>query len=403
MIIKVINKKISVNSILFYLICIYLISTMAYRFMPFSLNRIVSAIMILFIGIECILKRKKITYIYLFLLIFYFLYTNLISIEKSLNLKDFIYFTNAIMILIHYTDKNNIIELYDNFNKNKKLVGVIIFICIMLILIGIVSPSCYTNSWGEDKYFIGITGDSHIYANSACLLLTFLTIYYSTKKRKFMIFPLSIIIILSILITGARTYIIPALAMLLFIINKFIRERKHRCIIYIIGIIGFIMVFFYSGMFIKFAFTLNNPYVDDIMISFTSGRSAFWKIDLIDFINYDPISLIIGRGFDYVYRLNKAKYNLHIWAHNDIINLLVTTGLLGFGIYIKMWIRVFNIIKFKTKFDWMVYTGYVFFPMIFNGLYPNQHYLLSCIVLMTLLYVKNGGSDIEKNKYLSSI
>jgi len=149
-------------------------------------------------------------------------------------------------------------------------------------------------------------------------------------------------------------------------------------------------MFLNSEMMNKFSFTIGNQYIANNFIGqFTNGRVNFWKIDINSFQNFGLIEKMFGKGFDFVYSTNKRLYGSEIWAHNDLIDCLLSVGIVGLYIYIYIiGIMLYNISKFiKSKINILLLSFYFIFPLLINGLFLYQHYLYSFVLLCVFLFM----------------
>jgi hypothetical protein len=135
------------------------------------------------------------------------------------------------------------------------------------------------------------------------------------------------------------------------------------------------------------------------LVRFTSGRSVFWLIDLRAFYDFGFLNKLAGNGFDYIYYVNKTFYNMEIWAHNDIINLLLSVGLIGTSVYLFVIGRMIKNINVTVgkRFPSALLISYVVFPALINGFFMYQHYLYSFVIL-AIFIMKERDVAYEKNR-----
>lgn len=193
--------------------------------------------------------------------------------------------------------------------------------------------------------------------------------------------------IIAILESGARIFLIPVIVILYVFYRYYIDSITVKTVCFPILIIAAIYIFINSGMLEKFAFVKDNTYISSNMLGqITSGRTEFWMIDLNAFQDYSLLNKLVGKGFDNVYRINKAGYGMAIWAHNDVINTLLSTGLLGCLLYLIAFIQhIYTIFKsHSTRIERALISSYIVIPMLLNGYCVYQHYLYSAIIFITL-------------------
>jgi len=132
-----------------------------------------------------------------------------------------------------------------------------------------------------------------------------------------------------------------------------------------------------------------NKYIStNFLEAASSGRLIWWGIDINEFLRFDFLSKMIGRGFTYLYQLNEREYGLLISAHNDFITLAVSMGLLGLIGYTYIIIRWFmkknNDGKRPFVAIGLTASMYLWNAMI-SGVFGAQQYMYANILVGILL------------------
>lgn len=396
------TKKLSINmySLLLYSMAFYTASTLVYSLIPnVPLNKLFTmciCITTLYLYIQRLtLERAMILLFCLFIT----LYTMIISQNHSMNLTDLLWMVSTVLIIGIATDKKFRSGLEEAIKNNKKNIKLIIFFIEIILLIAILTPSSYGNrfGWGEDAtYFIGFAKHNHTLASACCLLLVLIMLVFNKHKNKLMEYLYFLLPLYSILFSGARTFLISAL--ILLIINIYIKTKTRfgRNLTFTLIIATFTFALFQSSMMSKFKFTSNNEYAKNALDSITSGRSEFWRFDLELFFSSNIFTQLFGRGFDYIYYYNYQKVGLLIWAHNDIINSLVSIGIIGTLGYLCIMYNYITDVYKKINFEFSnlkfqiisLFILYIIAPMLLNGLYQYQHYIFSCVILGQIISQK---------------
>lgn len=370
------------------LIGVYSISTLTQSLFPFSINRIIVFLLIIIMSFEKrIKKRKLVLYLYLVML---FISSTFTTSNMSTNLNDFVYYSVAVIQLCIFARKDSWEKLLRAYNRNSKFIYYVSIADFIIMLISFFNPSCYVQHWGEGTYLYGFTKSGHAMAASCCLALSLTALSFFQKKvniMQFIIIGLEVVIIMK---TGARVFIIPTCLIAYYFIKRRVKNKRIRMIVYAMAMLAFLFIFLKSNMIKKFIFTIQDPYKNSssLIESLTSGRSNFWKIDLVDYINSNIFYKIWGHGFTYIYKLNLKYAGMEIWAHNDFINILVSCGLVGLVIYISMLFRTLTVLKkLNSRFTYMMLLLYALFPAMINGFYSYYHYFSSFFIfaLATLL------------------
>ncbi len=394
---KLTKSTINLMDALIFSICLYTIATLGNSLISFiPLSRLLGALIALIIVALMLHKLSKKYLIVLMCVGFILMYSSLVAIDLSISVKDAVWYIVTILFVCCASRTSFFTRFQSAFFSNKLFIKPTIIISNIILLVAIFSPSSYSNDsgWGEgESYFIGFAENGHTLASCCCLLLTLVLAHYKGQKINLIECLLLIPAIYGIMFSGARTFVIPVVVLLIIYVIKKIKNPVHRIVVVILVMSIFVVVLLNSSMMSKFEFTLNNQYAADLMDSLTNGRSLFWKYDIDAFLSYSPIAKLFGQGFDHVYFVNKANVGLAIWAHNDIINNLLSTGIFGSILYLYVWFSfVYKIIlKKENKIEFaskVLFVIYIFGPMFINGLFAYQHYVYSCLILAIILFNK---------------
>ncbi|MCR4697459.1 MAG: hypothetical protein K5654_09135 [Lachnospiraceae bacterium] len=360
----------------------------------FSINKIVGGTLAFLSVILFCIKPKPSA----FLGIFYFIINALISIitskRISIEINDFVYLFATLLMLVTISNEKNIELFLDALKKRRKIIIIFVILECIILLYLLITKTGYSYHWGEGRYFHGMCNSQHTMASDACLIISFLVFLAKTDKRYIRYGLLAIIPAYAIFETGARVFLIPLAILTVYLIQNKFRKRFARIIIYIIGIVVSAYIMVNSAMMDKFSFVINNPYAINQMSGFTSGRTEFWKEDIKLFISGSPIQILFGRTFWDVYSTNFLKVRMEIWAHNDLIHLLIGTGLVGASIYtLFICYSLFSVRdKINNKTTYIMLIIYVVLPLFFNGFFLYQHFLYSFVVLLFAIVLTKDGS-----------
>lgn len=299
---------------------------------------------------------------------------SLISAENiKLSIKDPYWLIIAILMLICARNKK-ILEDFKRFIIfNNKLIKWELIIINFILFLSFFDKSCYVTKWGGGKYFISYTEGPH--PLGALMILTIvITLSLSIVTKSKIVYLLLIIPSISVLLTGARVMLITLVALYITII-------KLNTKVYVgLGMVS-ITVFFLKDIFIKLP-SINKFLVQSSSGDITSGRSQFWMVDIQGFFDSNLLNKIIGNGFDYPYMLNFKTRGEYIWAHNDIINLILSIGIIGLITYL------FFIIKYclymYENLSILNFTTFIIFflgTMCINGFYNYSDLPISILIL----------------------
>lgn len=390
---KVIRQKQDVvYSILALLILLFSISTITQAWYPFSVNRVLTFGIVICLGVIFLLDTNGYDVLLMCGLGGCFVFSCLTASNIRKNVNDYIYFFTAVLFLRVITKEIQREKLIDAFRKNGKLLEFVTYGCVGLILISLFFDSSYSYIWGDTtRYFCGFAGGAHVIASSTCLIMALLT-FTNIKKR----FRISVVVLLlllgyTILMTGARTFIVSSALILAvylsnYSIGGFIRRRKYGKYI-IAGVLALSLIAFFTSPIVDKLISLDMGKSKDSVIElinrFTNGRISIWSCLIDGYAQEKTVNKLFGCGFGRVYAITKATLGSELWSHNDFIHLLVGTGIFGLMLYLGVLCDLFKKLSQKNR---VIYTWatiiYLLFPAIMNGFcFTYFHLFLSFIVL----------------------
>jgi hypothetical protein len=286
-----------------------------------SIGLLVLAVVILFF-------EKKFKSIDLLCLIYIVILSaiSLISAENiNFAIKDPYWLMIAILMLIFARSKG----ILDDFKRfivvNNKVIKWELIIINLILFLSFFDSSCYVAKWGGKKYFMSYAEGPHpLGALMILIIVSTLTLSKVTKSKK--IYLLLIIPSIAVLLTGARIMLVTLIALYLTIVKLDIKSFTRLAVVSI-------YMFFLKDIFIRLP-SINKFLVQSSTGDISSGRFEFWTVDIQGFLDSDLVNKFIGSGFDYPYLLNFRTRGVYIWAHNDIINLMLSIGIIGLIIYL---------------------------------------------------------------------
>ncbi|HEX8038191.1 MAG TPA: O-antigen ligase family protein [Chryseosolibacter sp.] len=131
--------------------------------------------------------------------------------------------------------------------------------------------------------------------------------------------------------------------------------------------------------------------VDLIDVTTFNGRAFLWK-DALDWLLYDQRGILFGNGFRGHYFLNlvsdvaelwNVKESHHLHLHSTSLEILVSQGLFGYGIFMTLFFHLFS--RYRKHFETKTKQA-VFFPVAV--------FLLIIFQVDTFLYMESLGALI---------
>lgn len=380
------------HDLIFFVMILFPISTIL-QGLPImgNINRFL--IVFLLVGATLLLFNLKKVKVKTTILIFLTFILTIISFcllkgEKIYSINDILYFPSWIIIMLYssiYYD-----EIKKRVVKNSTFIEKCLLIWNIIVLISFFFSSCYTNHWGEGRYFQSFSNAEHRFAASCffVVVLTFLQIILTKKKRYYLLFLIPAI---GIYLSGARTYLGIFLVLIFGYIYRISKNKLKFIFLSLCMFFLFLLILRVTPMWDKMLSTTQVESFRDPLATFTNGRSVFWNIQLSAFHKLGFFNYIFGAGYNFVYNVS------NLWAHNDVINILLNFGYLGVFMYLYSY---FNFIKTSSKIDKNKKLGtilMIIFIWFINAML-NMVYTYMCATLcIPFISILLGGSYESNN------
>lgn len=377
-------KKININEVIFILIIFFPISTIVQGIKIFnSINKILTGILIVLLALKNVKTKMYIRNLIVLFFSFIIYICSFAYTTKELdNFNDIFYLPLWILLFIWVSDNY---DLFKDYIKTKtKLIYKIVVFWNLIVFASLFFSNSYNYNWGGELYFKSFSNGEHRFA-AACVFIFTLNWIVTQEKKKYKYMIFSILPIISIFFSGARTYL-GVIFVFLICIYYLICKRKSTFYLTIIPIV-IISVFLVmlTPMGEKFLSTFNNKDFDFID-AFTNGRSIFWEADLEAFFSLNVLQQFVGNGYNFIYDINEKAIHARIWGHNDFINVLLTYGYIGLIIYVYVYQLLSKKILKNAKVSKIIIYGYYFiwiFNAVFNMVYT---YICATLALPFILY-----------------
>ena len=372
-------------------------------FLPF--RRILGGIIATVVAMIIVKNAKRYQLTSLLLLFIIIVFSSWDVSNISIHLSDVIYFSVTIMMLLECTDSDFVMRFRQEIRKNKRLILFAVLLVHIATIFALFIPTGYTDNWGGG-YFKGFSEGGHLlgagFSTAMTMIYAILKIDGEKKVTKVIcFFPSAFFIVMS----GARTFLIPALLIIILWMFYECPNTSSKLLIIPIISVGLVQMILNSNFLKKTISSASNQYTSGRLIDrLTNGRTIFWGIDINAFLNFDLFHKIFGYGFDFVYALNLNKYGLEIWAHNDFINTLLGIGIIGTVFYIIVFIKLFNFLAKnlemhpKKRLVLSILFVYSVGIALLNGFFGYQHYLFGFVFLLCTVVLNNQG-DIIYEQY----
>lgn len=233
----------------------------------------------------------------------------------------------------------------------------------------------YVYSW-HGTFFQGSNSMPHTLSYLMLATIIFVIVYtVITRKKVFAL--MAIIPSYCVFLSGARVSLLLCVVLDAILVSFTLTEKQKSIIVKFIKIAPWIV----AGLFIF----RNKIFASDVMAkiitrsksgNLSAGRTYMWNDLLSKYINESNIiQYFLGQGDDKSYYFNQINplVGVEVWAHNDIVQVIIGKGLVGLFIYTTILICFFNVL---IKRSGNIYTYAIIFfiivAMLLNGFYSYR-------------------------------
>lgn len=317
-------------------------------------------------------------YIMLFLTVIVHLFSLFLTDYPMDNVNMLFYFLLWILLYLYFSKSKKQIE--DIMMKSGTYITLVLWIWTALVGISALIPSSYKNN-----YFLSFA-DSSFRLMPATLIVAALAMYMAISRndRRYELFL--VLPTYAGFMNQSRTYFgVYILCILMYLYMRFKSKKNfyYMLLPIMVIIIGLMTV---TGIADKLRSTRYTEYsYYDFWATVTNGRTLFWRWDMEAFFALPLWKQLVGNGFNFVYDVNGANM-ARIWAHNDIINILMNFGYIGLVIY--CWVYVLLLKAFFPKGNKVPTTVKLFFHgAVFINSMLNMSYTYMCATISYPLFL----------------
>jgi len=403
------NLKKFFNNIKIILFFIYLLVVYIYGANPEKV-KYSEIVLIIFLGLESIeiLRMKKIGYsipnVFILLFSFYCFLTSFWAIDPSLSInKSITLFVLSIFLVIAY-------NFFIRIDKGEEILLKIV------MWAGIIFSIYVIMYYGISEYFTKLIQGKRIGTEinnvnsigmqvSVSIVIAIFLGIYDNKKRYFLLAIIPLIVSLG---TGSRKVIIALIIglILIFLLKKeksFNTKKILKSFLVFIFLIGiFICVLqlpIFSGILDRFESMVNGFTGQGEVDNSTEIRILFIRIGIEQFFK-NPI---LGIGIGNSGHITSQEMGWSTYLHNNFVELLATTGIIGFSIYYSIFIyllcSLFKYVKAKNNYAIISFIILIISVILDYGkvsYYDKSTYLYILLAMVTL--TKLGKENFyEKN------
>lgn len=379
------------------LVSTYVVTTLVQSvFGPVPINRLIGFLILTLLGFEwAISKKSHVAYIAAMIFGIIFLRSIAVSASSSQELSEWVYLVSTLLFISVSSSRQSRKDLYKALLKYRNYIVAVVISSTLLLLALLVTRTGYVAAWGESPYFKGLCNTEHTLASICTLILVFILFLTRTGKSKFLYCISMAVVMIAILETGARTYLIPAGICLILMINEMSTKQWLRMLLYAVVAVTIVVAFGGTGMASKFEFAQGNVWADSMLSALTNGRNEIWATDLCGWASADLLGVLLGNSFSQIYLLNQRVLSLFIWAHNDVIMVLYGSGLIGITLYLGALLACAKAMyRSVSKGEFLLLLLFAGFPLVLNGFYQYQHLVYAFVVLFVVLSCRNHSGEV---------
>ena len=290
------------------------------------------------------------------------------------------YFLMWVLLYLFFAkSKDRILEILE---ESKGYINSVLWIWTLLV-----GSSLFFSASYHDSFFVSFAGTS-FRLMPAVLIITALSMYMAVSWKDWRYHLFLILPTYAAFMSESRTYFGVYLLFLLMYIYMRIKSKRNFVLVMIPLICLAVGAFMISSVADKFAAVWENAASREMFLAaFTNGRTIFWVWDLEAFFDLPRWQQFVGNGFDFAFEVTaKLDNGKAIWAHNDIINLLMNFGYIGVVIYLWAFIKLVR--TFMPKGNRIpVFVKILFFTGVFFNSMMNMSYTYFCAVIAYPLFL----------------
>lgn len=390
------DSRVAKSLILIFLL--YILSTLIQSLLPFSISRVLGGLLIIILVLDLSVHLSQMKVLIACMGLLSLAAMPLFTTNDIEDIDYYIYLFTTLLMFALISRKIIIFKLCESVRSLSLSISLCIYFSAALVLILLLSGTGYEISWDGGQYFSGFAGGHHTMASAATLLMILTILDFKiNQKSKWLTSSILLLLTYAILETGARTFLFPAaLAWFVFINdNSVLEHRWQRIIMFLIAIAAFLAFFDSSAMSSKFDYVINFQGAGDrsFLANITSGRIEYWETDLDSFFEQGIFRQLVGNSASFVYDLNEAVFFDRIWAHNDFVMILCSSGYLGLVAYvISLGAFFYSISSVVQSWRLLLLELYVLLPAFINGFYGYQHLVYSFVLFVCVCFLENSST-----------
>ena len=294
----------------------------------------------------------------------------------------------VLLYLFFAKSKDSILEILDASNV---YIDGVLWVWTGIVALSAVLPSSYT-----DGYFYSFAGHSFRLLPAALVIMA-LTMYMAVSREDWRYHFFLIMPLYAAFMGKSRIYF--AICIIFAVMYLYTQTKVKRK--FYLGMIPLAVLVLALMSVTSIADKIEaTRYTDasyfDFWGTITNGRTVFWKWDLEAFFDLPVWQQFVGNGFNFVYDVNGAHIE-KIWAHNDVINILMNFGYVGLVIYIWAFRELYRSFCAKESgIPWVAQA--LFLGAVFLNSMLNMSYTYLCAMISYPLFLCAISQQYSKKR-----
>ncbi len=211
------------------------------------------------------------------------------------------------------------------------------FLSIMTVILLLASVVYYLNYERMRIMSFGMEDSDNITINASTVFVMLLPLLFYEKKRLLLFFELAVCVFFIVAAVKRGNIVASIIPIGLLMLSQYRQSKKNLVTVFLLVIsVG-------VGAYFLREYILDNSYflarLDETLNGETSNRDSIYTRTFLLWWNADFFQVLFGHGYRAVTRI------LQVPAHSDWLELLADNGLLGFVLYVGVFISLIKVIR----------------------------------------------------------
>jgi len=237
------------------------------------------------------------------------------------------------------------------------------------------------------KYHYGMFRVPHV-ASYFFGFLSLLFFYLFQKKKKWYHLAVAFLLFLVCSYTGSRAIIAAIVGSAII----FLAQRKY--LVFLVGLVAVVILLFLTNdYFLQISkntfffqyFSLLKTLSHNVT---RLSRYRIWYSWWVEVKQFNLLELLIGKSYINALLANQRNLHYPVWFHNDFFNVFYTYGVVGFGLYVGFFVKIYH--DFSTLIRKRFFLFVFYFTMVITAFVNGFYYYFPVFILyLFFLMIQN--------------